>query len=145
MAKALRDTVDTYFKEKEVRISAAKSTALKTRLATILEEIIKAREVPLNLAHIADKLAEEVITSIHQDTTEKSVDDQRYLQLKLRQNLLPFIQQPPRLRILATTKDLQEFKEPDHLVQLRLTISEESVEWTVIEIEGKDLDRLIPE
>ncbi|HWR84273.1 MAG TPA: hypothetical protein VN285_13320 [Candidatus Deferrimicrobium sp.] len=54
-----------------------------------------------------------------------------------------FRQLPPRLMVLATSQELREVG--DTITRIHLTVSEEAVEWTVIESEGKSVDRLVPE
>jgi hypothetical protein len=52
---------------------------------------------------------------------------------------------PPRLHVLVTTSELREAGPPELLPRLRMTISEEAVEWTIVDTEGKPSARLVPE
>ena len=52
---------------------------------------------------------------------------------------------PPRLHVAVTTRELREAGPPELLARLKLTISEEAMEWSVSESEGKTTARLVPE
>jgi hypothetical protein len=54
-------------------------------------------------------------------------------------------QPPPRLKALVTTSELKEAGPPELLAKFHLSVSEEAVEWTTIESDGKTSDRLVPE
>lgn len=143
--KAVNETIDDHIKEKDVSISDTKRAQLRKKITSRLENLKTAGEIPKSIATITDTIAHDVVTVMRGDAQEKALDDQRELQTALRSKLIRFVQTPPRLRVLATTKDLREFGNSEHLVNLRLTFSEENVEWTVIEIQGKNQDRLTPE
>lgn len=52
---------------------------------------------------------------------------------------------PPRVRVFVTSSEIREAATADNLTKLRLTISEQGVEWTTIETESGRRDQLVPE
>ena len=54
-------------------------------------------------------------------------------------------QPPPRIRVSAETAELRELGDPGLLTKIRLTVSEDALEWTSIRTEKKTEHRLIPE
>jgi hypothetical protein len=52
---------------------------------------------------------------------------------------------PPRLHVAVTSRELREAGPLEMLARLKLTISEEAMEWSVSESEGTTTARLIPE
>lgn len=52
---------------------------------------------------------------------------------------------PPRLMALVTTSEVREAGTPEHLTRLRIKVSEQAVEWTTVESEGRQQERLVPE
>ena len=52
---------------------------------------------------------------------------------------------PPRLFVLVTSPEIRELGNPENVTRLRLKVSEEGVEWTTIELDGVEHDRLVPE
>ena len=51
----------------------------------------------------------------------------------------------PRLNVQVTTAELRAAGPPELLARLRLSITEEGVQWTTIESLGQKQDRLVPE
>lgn len=152
LTKTIDETIRSNLSRAEVKLSEEKHVELQNNLQKIMENMTRIKEVPVNLSYIADKLATEVTRSISQADAKRFAPDseevmkiQRQLQFAIRQDLLQYMESPPRLRVLVSAKDLIEIKEPDCLVRLNLTISEEGLEWTVIETNGKAQDRLVPE
>ncbi|MEK7399886.1 MAG: hypothetical protein AAB116_23330 [Candidatus Poribacteria bacterium] len=67
------------------------------------------------------------------------------LEESIRVRFLNIRQEPPRLHVLVTTSEIKEAGPTDILANLHLSITEEAVEWTVIDVNGKPQDRLVPE
>ena len=58
---------------------------------------------------------------------------------------LPLRSDPSRLEVLVTTAEVREAGPRDLLAQLRLSISEDAMEWTMVERDGGKQDLLVPE
>jgi hypothetical protein len=52
-------------------------------------------------------------------------------------------QPPPRLHVAVTSSELREAGPA--LVNLELQVSEEAVEWTIVDADGRSAPRLVPE
>lgn len=104
-------------------------------------DLVGERAVAEDLASVATAALPERVLLGRLGTT---ADD---LRARLRERLqVAFVQarvQPPRLEVLVTDAQLREAG--DHLLELSLTLTEEAVEWTVVEQAGGDAARLVPE
>lgn len=145
----LSETLSSIIKRQGIELSDSETksmeSAFKETIPSVIKDATRIKDVPTNLTQIAGKLVEEVQGTLKEKKIELKSDDLRSLKIGFRQNLLSAMEEPPRLRVLVTTKELQEYKNTDQIIRLRLTISEESVEWTTIDIEGETTERLIPE
>ncbi|MBO3103493.1 hypothetical protein [Cellulomonas fengjieae] len=98
---------------------------------------------------VADDLAAVVAAALPESTVRGrlgiSPDDLRTgIRERLRVALVPARVLPPRLEVLVTDTQLREAS--DNVIELNLTLTEEAVEWTVVEqAEGGDAPRLVPE
>lgn len=72
-------------------------------------------------------------------------DFARALREAARMDFLKARAPPPRLMALVTTSEVREAGTPEHLTRLRIKVSEQAVEWTTVESEGRRQERLVPE
>lgn len=99
-------------------------------------------------ALLVDLVTKEILSSIARPSKSdlaKVSEFGRELKEKAYAEFISLRSLPPRLMVLVTKKQLLEIKNPDLLSRLRLTISEEGQEWTIVEVDGKSTERLIPE
>jgi hypothetical protein len=106
----------------------------------------------MTASHIADEFISTIIRALHnRERTGISVPPEfleRFVEeLKgpVQIDVLNQMKQPPRLNVMATTAELREAGPSDLLARLSFTITEEGVEWTVTESQGKKQERLVPE
>ena len=78
-----------------------------------------------------------------------SPDDVARLAATFQQTVAAALQQGghpvPRLHVAVTTRELREAGPPELLARLHLTVSEEAMEWSVSESDGKTTSRLVTE
>jgi hypothetical protein len=115
---------------------------------TKAQALTDAQEPPASVRGIADELTEMALAELPQPALGEEVDPQvtafRYaLRNRLEQALIAIRLPPPRLNVLVTEAELREAG--PGLVQLELTLSEDAVEWTVIDQLGQRESRLVPE
>jgi len=135
--KAISNTISLHLQQVNIRLSESQSGALLERIENVVEDMTRIKEVPIDLTSVADRLASEAFKSIPRidekiPDTEKRTRLQRQLLCSIRRDLLSFMETPPRLMVVATTKDLAEIKETGLVVRLHLTASEEGLEWTIV-------------
>jgi hypothetical protein len=108
-------------------------------------------KVPLSLTHIADELVFTAVKTLREIHPEKDVELERFgkladeLKMTVHVDFTKYLTAPKRLKVLVTTAELREAGPGDILARLHLSISEQDVEWCVIESKGKPSSRLIPE
>jgi len=152
LMESITRTINSQLQKSGVTLPEENLGVLKKKLEEITIDLTKIKEVPVNLSFIADKIAGEVMSNVRnvekekfQPNSNESIELHRQIQFSTRYNFLSFMESPPRLRVIANTKDLSEIKESDRLIRLDLTITEDAVEWVVIKTDEKDQYRLVPE
>ncbi len=128
----------------------------REKLRQILDEKIASlgqpTEVAVDVARISDQLTS-VTTEFLRATAQprggvEPGDIQRFekaLKHAARIELLEARKTPPRLQVLVTTQEIREAGPSEVITRLRLKVSEQGVEWTTVEADGRTQDRLVPE
>lgn len=153
---AMRERFDRllslHLKRAGLELSDKEKTTLKSALDQTITDLAQPRDVPVSLTHVAEELAHTVVKPLREPGREGgAVESERLskfmeeLKTAARVEFLNLRQAPPRLHVLVTTAELREAGPRELLVQLHLSISEEAFEWTMIETNGRTLDRLVPE
>lgn len=153
---AMRKSFDRLFalhlNRADVELSKAEKKDLDRAFDQTISRLEQPPDVSISVMHIADELVLTAIKAL--DNLERkggSVDSVRLekladeLKTAARLEFLNLRQAPPRLHVLVTTAELREAGPQELLAHLHLSISEEAVEWTVIESQGKSRDKLVPE
>jgi hypothetical protein len=114
---------------------AAAQPAITSTAASIAEEFVSG---------LSRLLADEKLmgTRISPEAVKKVTDEVREA---TRVDILNQATPPSGLKVLVTAAELRSAGPPDLLARLRLSITEEGVEWSVTDQDGKRLERLVPE
>jgi len=153
---ALRTTLDKVVQEqmdkRGIRLTAAQKTKLASALDQKMVAVAQPAEVAVGVTPIADSLAQSVPAILNEikgppAPTDASAmaDLGAELKTSLRTEFLKLRKPPPRLLATVTTAEIREAGPSESIVRLRLKITEQAFEWTMIESEGRSEDRLIPE
>lgn len=136
----------------EIKLSEAEKKQLNQALTQTMTRLAQPPYVSIGVTYIADELVPTVVKALSDpERPGEPVEAARLakfgdeLKTAARLDFLNRQKAPPRLRVLVTTAELREAGPSDLLVRLRLSISEEGFEWTVVEIAGKATSRLVPE
>ena len=134
----------------------APSAADRKKLRAALDERLTLHGVPTDISvdvhRVADDLTSTALRAIEEFrrtpiTGEPAIPPPLAAELKyaVRLEFLKLRTLPPRLAVLVTSAEIREAGTAENLTRLRLKVSEQGVEWTTIESEGVQRDRLVPE
>ena len=138
------------------KVSRALSPTESKKLRGVLSDRIALHGMPTDTSadvnRIADDLTAAALGTIAEfkrgpGLEQPVVSPQSATELKetVRREFLKLRTLPPRLAVLVTSKEIREAGTTENLMRLRLKVSEQGVEWTTIESEGVQQDRLVPE
>jgi len=153
---ALRKIFDRILSQHLIRVKIKLSNAERARLNKALDETISKLTQPpyvsISITNIADELVSTAITILTDlEREEAAIESEQHEELAnelksaARLEFLNLRTSPPRLHVLVTTAEVREAGPQELLAHLNLSISEEAVEWTVIESQGRTYNKLIPE
>jgi hypothetical protein len=150
LRERFKQVLDAHLESADVSLSPAE----RTRLDEALDEAVpgKISYVSTSVLHLADEMVWTTMSELRQTRRIKSTADSARLEklandLKAdtRAEFLSLREAPPRLSVLATSAELKEAGPSHVLVNLHLSVSEEALEWSIVESQGKSNARLVPE
>lgn len=135
-----------------IELSDEQMTNLRRSLDNTVNSLRPPPKVPLSVTAIASELVATTIDALRETKDKEEFIEPERLKI-LADNLKTathvdfskFLHAPSRINVLVTTAELKEAGQKDFLANIHLSITEEAVEWSVIESEGKSQERLIPE
>lgn len=152
LGKSFERLLDLHLKRAGIELSDEKKTRVKQTLEQTISSLAQPKYVSISLTHVADELISTTVKALG-ESKEKGVPLEPAQFTKMSDDLkratyAEFVnlrQIPPRLHVLVTTAELREAGPQDILMHLNLSISEQGVEWKVVESKGKSSPRLTPE
>lgn len=110
------------------------------------DSLLAAQGVPMSTTDVAEQLTNTVVKGVKQfSTSDRVVELAKNLRTAAQVELLNLRQPLSRLRVAVTTPELSQVADRTLLATLRLSISEEAVEWSVEDSKGETTRRLVPE
>ncbi len=125
----------------------------KKKLNSMFDKMAASLTQPIEIAIDVNRVADELTSAASSMLTESGgpVDPTRRpeLEKKLKEatrlEFLKLRKPPLGLHVLVTTAEIREAGPNEILTRFQLKITEEAVEWTTIESDGRKQDRLVPE
>lgn len=149
MRKSFDPLLDGYLARQNIKLTAAERTGVNRALDATGARLVQPPAVAGSVTQLADELVQAAVQALgdmrrKERTGELAMDEKSVNEFKAaaRVEFLTQRKAPPRLQVLVTNAELREAGPPENLARLRLSISEESVEWTVIESQGKSTAKL---
>nr|WP_298687527.1 hypothetical protein [uncultured Dongia sp.] len=145
---------DEVFTAHLVRSGVALSDADQKKLRATLDERLASGRLPREIAVDVHRMADDLTTAALRVVDEARPAAEREkpmaqpaaaLKEAVRLELLKLRTAPPRLSVLVTSSEIREAASADNVTRLRLKVSEHGVEWTSVETDGVQHDRLVPE
>ena len=158
----MRRKLDELLPEHLSRAGIELSDNERARLRAALDQRLKSADMPKEISgdvrRVSDDLAATVIRVIEElrpkpEASEASEPSEPAVSAPIAEGLreavrLEFLKlrtPPPRLFVLVTSSEIREAGNSENVMRLRLKVTEEGVEWTTIELDGVQHDRLVPE
>lgn len=131
--------------EFKFEIPANRSKSLNSQVERLLSKMLHSNPQPPN-----KRISDEIIVLIRNSKIEEDEDKLNKAMSFFRASFLNELNilrsATDGIKIIPTTNQIRSITEPDILPRLSLTISEEAVEWTVIEnANGEEEERLVQE
>ena len=152
LRKAFDSTLALQLSKSRIKLSAEQTKNMQALIDTAASDEDLPHEIAVDTNRVADRFADAVskvlAATVPPDNPDKLEQIQRLaseLKTGVRLAFLKARVPPPRLSTLVTTQDIREAGASENITRLKLKISEESVEWTMVESDGQMQGRLIPE
>jgi hypothetical protein len=136
----------------KIDLTPPEKVALDRALDQAAARLSQPPYIAISVMHIADELTAAAIAALDRERPrgqEIKPDQLERLAAEVktaaRAEFVNLRTPPPRLHVLVTSAELRQAGPPDVLARLRLSITEEGVEWTVIESQGRSYQKLRPE
>jgi hypothetical protein len=147
MRKSIDDALAAHLARTGVSLTADERAHILRRLDEQLARGRRPTEVSIDVREAAETVAATTLRTIKEmrpESAQPPEGDSEFLE-DLRREFVKARTAPPRLSVLVTSTEIREGASQDNVVRLRLKVTEEGVEWTTIERDGKRRDILVPE
>jgi len=149
MRKAFDKVLKKRLSEERIRLKPAQREKLKSTLDKKMDSLAQPAEIAVDVIRVADELSNAASVTLAESDgpVEASLRPkfEKTVKEAARLELLKLRKPPSRLNVLVTTTDIREAGPSENITRLQLKITEEAVEWTSIESDGIEKDRLVPE
>ena len=151
MVKKAIETVAGVVQREGERVSPADERKLHAAIDRVLERVQSESLPTTGVKRYADEVAEAAAAVLRPSLGALGSEPGRWSRFSegMRRSMLvaflPLRSDPSRLEVLVTTAEVREAGPRDLLAQLRLSISEDAMEWTMVERDGGKQDLLVPE
>ncbi len=149
MQKAFDSVLAKLLRKERIRLKPEQKKKLKSVLDKKLLSITQPIEIAIDVNRAADELASTASRTLIE--FDKLVDPERQPKLEeklkeaARAEFLKLRKPPKRLQVLITTSEIREAGPSEVITRLNLKVTEEAVEWTTIESDGRKQERLVVE
>ena len=131
-----------------VDLSANRARRLKTRLMKRAKSFEQPAGIPVDASRLSSELANEALAILNKVEREKFSKKARTTQIQelgklVRRTAIELQTLSPRLDVGVTPEEIRDAG--DAVTRIHLSISEEGLEWTSIETDGRTIDRLVME
>jgi hypothetical protein len=152
LRKAFDTTLALQLRKSQIKLSAEQSKSVQALIDAAASDEDLPHEIAVDTHRVADRFAEtvsKVLAATVPPEDPERLEQIRKLTAELKTSVrLAFLKTrvpPPRLSTLVTTQDIREAGSDENVTRLKLKITEESVEWTMVESDGQMQGRLVPE
>lgn len=135
-----------FLKRKNINLGDDQRSSIIERARRRISEIDRTDEVAADVGSMSRAISRSLMADLIDIVGEDKLKDwRRELEMSLRVGLLNKRPNPPSVKVLAETAQLKAASAEGLLVNLKLKISEDGMEWTMIDRDGEVSEQLIPE
>jgi len=148
--KAIEAVASAVQREGE-RVSPADERLVRVAVERALERVQSESLPTAGVKRLADEATKAATAALRPSLGRLSGEPEQWKRFQegMRRAMLvafiPLRSDPSRLEVLVTTAEVREAGPRELLAQLRLSISEDAMEWTMVERDGGTQDLLVPE
>jgi len=155
--KNFEQVISSRIRQSGIKLSGVQAKNLRRDVSRKFADFKQPSGVPLSMTHIADELVFTTAKVLREPLREgpKEMEDRSKLEriekleselkTELYTEFSKFLKAPNRLNVAITTAELREAGSSEVMANIRLSITEDAFEWSVIESDGKSQSRLVPE
>jgi len=139
------------FEKDKIEIKEPFKIRLKAALAERVNRLTQPKEVDVDINRFADDLSKTTVRMLVEEKKDQKLDPDQSMKIEksLRENsrmeFLKLRTPPPRLNVLVTTQEIREAATSDSVTRIRISLSEQAMEWTMVESGDQTQERLVPE
>ena len=149
MQKAFDKVLKTKLSEEGICLQPAQRNKLNSALNTKIASLKRPTSIAFSVHRIAGELARVASETLTEPDGPVESARRPILEKKLKEaarvEFLGLRKPPPRLVVLATTAEIREAGPSEVITRLNLKVTEEAFEWTTIESDGREQERLVVE
>jgi len=149
MRKAFDKVLLKNLRDQKISLTPVHTRKLKSVLDKKVYSLTLPTEVSIDINHTADEMSSAAALMLTEPggpiDSSRRPELEETLKKEARIELQKLRKPPPRLQVLVTTGEIREAGPSEVITRLSLKISEEAFEWTKIESEGREQDRLVIE
>lgn len=141
-------TLEAVVGRRALEVSRDELERVQASIGDRVRSMERANELSVDVGQISKHLAHDMARRLKElrqlaDIPSKPLiqDLQRSLSIRL----LNKRKLPPSMKVLVETSQVREAGPDDTLVRLTLRITEDALEWTMVEMDGEEDERLLPE
>jgi hypothetical protein len=142
------DALKTLLGAREVSLTRTQNTAVTRLIDAELDDLDTAAEVAIDVTETARRISSRLKPVLGDVLAPREIDPEEFsnqLASKLRVRLINARPVPSGIQVAAETAKVRESARSGDVVRLKVTVGEDAMEWTVVESEGEETERLLPE
>jgi len=149
----MRETFELLLTEQFLKEGIKITPQYQKNLKSVFDERVaalsRAKETAVDVNRIADDFANACARTLEGLAPPLELAQIHKLEAGLKEEarlaFLKLRRPPPRLDVLVTTQEIRDAGPTEILLRIKLRITEQAIEWTTIESDGRTQDRLVPE
>jgi hypothetical protein len=153
MRTSFDKNLQSQLKEAGLVLSKQQAVDLKKAINKPFSSLKLTEGMPISVTKVIDdsaSAASEFVRKLSSENkievsskTISAIEDE--LKMSARGQLVNYLKLTSRLNISMNTDELKQAQAPELMFKIHLSISESTVEWAVIDTDGKEVSKLVPE
>ena len=149
IAKGFQPAAIEYLASIGIELPSRRASTLRRRLLLRAEPHNQVRGIPVNVSKLSSEFAEETLAILTDAERERFsqrdlTSHAREIGALVRRRALELQPEPSRLEVGITPEEIRDSGDAA-IVTIHLRISEEGLEWTSVESDGRTVDKLVVE
>jgi hypothetical protein len=138
----------SYLKRNQIQLDNNQLSSLKQAISSRLKDANRVEKLATDVGHISRLLSTGIAEELSNVSDTVKIEKQKSLRdinIALKIELLNRRRIPSSLKVIVESAKIKEVGKQDLLVNVKMKFSEDAMEWTMVDIDGEETDRLTPE